>query len=107
MSTPVPADAPAPEAAAVDGVGEQHEPAAGGVRSMVERWKMEGAPARARLLLRALAWLFSLLALVVMASNQHGGSQDFRQYPEYKSVLKSNQRIAFLSSSSSFFFAMA
>ena len=102
MSKSVPADAPpsvapAPEAAAVDGVSEQHEPAGGGggVRSMVERWKMEGTPARARLLLRALAWLFSLLALVVMASNQHGGSQDFRQYPEYKSVLKSTPRIAF------------
>ena len=52
----------------------------------MERWKMDGAAARARLLLRALAWLFSLLALVVLASNQHGGSQDFRNYPEYKSV---------------------
>ncbi|PAN44330.1 hypothetical protein GQ55_9G033200 [Panicum hallii var. hallii] len=93
MSKSVPADAPpsvapAPKAAAVDGVSEQHEPAGGGgVRSMVERWKMEGAPARARLLLRAAAWLFSLLALVVMASNQHGGSQDFRQYPEYNYCL--------------------
>ncbi|XP_039782000.1 CASP-like protein 4B3 [Panicum virgatum] len=89
MSKSVPADAPAPEAAAVDGVSEQHEPAGGGggVRSMVERWKMEGTTARARLLLRALAWLFSLLALVVMASNQHGGSQDFRQYPEYNYCL--------------------
>lgn len=85
MSKSVPsADAPpsvaaAPEAAAVDGGG-------GGVRSMVERWKMEAVPARARLALRALAWLFSLLALVVMASNQHGGGQDFSQYPEYKSA---------------------
>lgn len=74
---------------AADG-GAGGEPAdASGVRSMVQRWKMDGAPARARLLLRALAWLFSLLALVVMASNQHGGSQDFREYPEYKSVLYS------------------
>ncbi|CAL4919762.1 unnamed protein product [Urochloa decumbens] len=94
MSKPVPADAPPsvapePEAAAVDGGGvtEQPEPAGGGVRSMVERWKMDGVPARARLVLRALAWLFSLLALVVMASNQHGGSQDFRQYPEYNYCL--------------------
>nr|CAB3492714.1 unnamed protein product [Digitaria exilis] len=99
MSKPVPADAPpsvvvapAPESAAVDGGVSVDEPAAatgGGVRSMVERWKMEGAPARARLVLRALGWLFSLLALVVMASNQHGhgGSQDFRQYPEYNYCL--------------------
>ncbi|CAN6297280.1 unnamed protein product [Urochloa humidicola] len=100
MSKPVPAGAPpsvapapASEAAAADvgsGVTEQHEPAGGGgVRTMVERWKMDGAPARARLVLRALAWLFSLLALVVMASNQHGhgGSQDFRQYPEYNYCL--------------------
>ncbi|BAF13613.2 hypothetical protein OsI_14070 [Oryza sativa Indica Group] len=46
---------------------------------------MEPAAARARLLLRAVAWLFSLLALVVMASNKHGhgGAQDFDNYPEY------------------------
>lgn len=56
-------------------------------RSIVERWKMEPAAARARLLLRAVAWLFSLLALVVMASNKHGhgGAQDFDNYPEYTS----------------------
>lgn len=97
MSKSVPADgppsvAPAPEAAAADGdvVGEHGPQAAGGgggVRSMVERWKMDGLPARARLLLRAVAWLFSLLALVVMASNQHGGSQDFGKYPEYNYCL--------------------
>lgn len=94
MSNPVPADrtAPAPEVAAVDGVsvGPEREPASGGgVRSMVERWKMDGAPARARLLLRGAAWVFSLLALVVMASNTHGqgGSQDFNNYPEYNYCL--------------------
>uniref|UniRef100_A0A0E0KKQ2 CASP-like protein n=1 Tax=Oryza punctata TaxID=4537 RepID=A0A0E0KKQ2_ORYPU len=56
-------------------------------RSIVERWKMDAAAARARLLLRAVAWLFSLLALVVMASNKHGhaGAQDFDNYPEYTS----------------------
>ncbi|WVZ61022.1 hypothetical protein U9M48_010962 [Paspalum notatum var. saurae] len=92
-SKSVPADgsvAPAPEAAAATHGGDigEHGPAApGGVRSMVERWKMDGAPARARLLLRAAAWLFSLLALVVMASNQHGGSQDFGEYPEYNYCL--------------------
>ncbi|CAM0877288.1 unnamed protein product [Alopecurus aequalis] len=50
-------------------------PAGGGLpasRSIAERWKMEGAPARARLLLRAaawaVAWVFSFLALVVMAT---------------------------------------
>jgi hypothetical protein len=48
---------------------------------------MDGAPARARLVLRAVGWVFSLLALVVMASNTHGGgggSKDFNTYPEYK-----------------------
>ncbi|CAD6207300.1 unnamed protein product [Miscanthus lutarioriparius] len=77
----------APAPAAADGDAGAGPADAGGVRSMVERWKMDGAPARARLLLRALAWLFSLLALVVMASNQHGGSQDFRKYPEYNYCL--------------------
>ncbi|XP_066342196.1 CASP-like protein 4B3 isoform X2 [Miscanthus floridulus] len=80
-----PSVAPAP--AAADGDAGAGPADSGGVRSMVERWKMDGAPARARLLLRALAWLFSLLALVVMASNQHGGSQDFRKYPEYNYCL--------------------
>ncbi|KAL6893824.1 hypothetical protein ACP4OV_007922 [Aristida adscensionis] len=98
MSASVPADgappprvAPQPEAAAADDGVSGHEPAAssggGGVRSMVERWKMDGAPARARLLLRGAGWLFSLLALVVMASNAHGGSHDFRNYPEYNYCL--------------------
>ncbi|XP_066339870.1 CASP-like protein 4B3 isoform X2 [Miscanthus floridulus] len=77
----------APATAAADGDAGAGPADSGGVRSMVERWKMDGAPARARLLLRALAWLFSLLALVVMASNQHGGSQDFRKYPEYNYCL--------------------
>uniref|UniRef100_M8BKV6 Uncharacterized protein n=1 Tax=Aegilops tauschii TaxID=37682 RepID=M8BKV6_AEGTA len=50
---------------------------------------MEAAPVRARLLLRAFAWLFSLLALVVMATDVHGrgGAQDFSTYPEYKHLL--------------------
>ncbi|XP_062214175.1 CASP-like protein 4B3 [Phragmites australis] len=91
MSKSVPADgqppAPAPEAVAVDGSEHEQGGGGGGMRSMVERWKMDGAPARARLLLRAVAWLFSLLALVVMASNAHGGSQDFRKYPEYNYCL--------------------
>lgn len=82
-SEPTDGPAPAPEAAAVT----DRQPASGGgggVRSMVERWKMDGAPARARLVLRGAAWVFSLLALVVMASNAHGGSHDFSNYPEYK-----------------------
>ncbi|GJM97048.1 hypothetical protein PR202_ga13944 [Eleusine coracana subsp. coracana] len=84
-----PADGPPePEAAAVDGVATEREPGGGGgVRSMVERWKMDGAPARARLVLRGAAWVFSLLALVVMASNAHGGSHDFNNYPEYNYCL--------------------
>uniref|UniRef100_A0A0D9W0Q0 CASP-like protein n=1 Tax=Leersia perrieri TaxID=77586 RepID=A0A0D9W0Q0_9ORYZ len=75
-------------AAAVDGE------VSGGVppvtsRSVVEMWKMDATPARARLLLRGIAWLFSLLALVVMASNNHGhgGAQDFHNYPEYNYCL--------------------
>ncbi|XBH73929.1 CASP-like protein 4B3 [Aegilops tauschii subsp. strangulata] len=58
-------------------------------RSIAERWKMEAAPVRARLLLRAFAWLFSLLALVVMATDVHGrgGAQDFSTYPEYNYCL--------------------
>jgi hypothetical protein len=54
---------------------------------------MEGLPARARLLLRAAAWLFSFLALVVMATDVHGrdGPNDFSTYPEYKYVEEPNK----------------
>jgi hypothetical protein len=81
MSDSLPPDGPE-AAAAVDGGAT----GGGGMRSMVERWKMDGAPARARLLLRAVGSVFSLIALVVMASNTHGdgGSKDFNNYPEYK-----------------------
>ncbi|KAE8808898.1 CASP-like protein 4B3 [Hordeum vulgare] len=69
-------------------------------RSITERWKMEAAPIRARLLLRAFAWLFSLLALVVMATDVHGrgGAQDFSTYPEYKHVVETHPSIPVSSS---------
>uniref|UniRef100_A0ACD5WGG7 Uncharacterized protein n=1 Tax=Avena sativa TaxID=4498 RepID=A0ACD5WGG7_AVESA len=77
-----PHDAPAPDAPA----GGGSVPAS---RSIAERWKMEAVPARARLLLRAAAWLFSFLALVVMATDVHGrgGPNDFSTYPEYNYCL--------------------
>ena len=55
-------------------------------RSIADRWKLEGAPARALQLLRVAAWLFSFLALVVMATDVHGrgGANDFSTYPEYR-----------------------
>jgi Domain of unknown function (DUF588) len=34
--------------------------------------------------LRLLAWVFSLLSLVVMASNKHGDGKNFDQYDEYR-----------------------
>ncbi|KAF0910991.1 hypothetical protein E2562_005380 [Oryza meyeriana var. granulata] len=82
------ASVPGAAGAAVDG-GDDVPGGAPVSRSIVERWKMDPAPARARLLLRVLAWLFSFLALVVMASNKHGhgGAQDFDNYPEYNYCL--------------------
>uniref|UniRef100_A0A0E0I778 CASP-like protein n=1 Tax=Oryza nivara TaxID=4536 RepID=A0A0E0I778_ORYNI len=49
---------------------------------------MDPSAARAQLLLRAVAWLFSL-ALVAMASNKHGhdGAHVFDNYPEYNYCL--------------------
>lgn len=37
--------------------------------------------------LRLLAWLFSLLSLIIMASNKHGDGKNFDQYEEYRLIV--------------------
>ncbi|XP_078172054.1 CASP-like protein 4B3 [Carex rostrata] len=37
--------------------------------------------------LRLLGWLFSLLSLIIMASNKHGDGKNFDQYEEYRYCL--------------------
>lgn len=54
------------------------------VRSVVRRWKREDLLEKAGLLLRALAWVFSLVAVAVLASNKQGGWMNFDRYQEYR-----------------------
>lgn len=54
------------------------------VMSVLRRWKREGYLGMASLVLRVLAWIFSALAFVVMASNKHGDWRDFDKYQEYR-----------------------
>ncbi|KAG6476928.1 hypothetical protein ZIOFF_066176 [Zingiber officinale] len=69
-------------------------PAAGGaddgskvVRSVVRRWKREDLLEKAGLVLRALAWVFSLVAVALLASNKQGGWMNFDRYQEYRYLL--------------------
>jgi hypothetical protein len=55
-----------------------------GVPDIVRRWKREDFIKRGSLGLRGLALLFSLLAFIIMASNQHGDGKDFDEYEEYR-----------------------
>ncbi|OAY73398.1 CASP-like protein 4B4 [Ananas comosus] len=65
-------------AAAADGGG------GGVVAAVLRRWRREDLLERGSLLLRGSAWVFSLIALVVMASNKHGDWRDFHRYQEYR-----------------------
>ncbi|PKA67248.1 CASP-like protein [Apostasia shenzhenica] len=57
------------------------------VTSVVRRWKREDILEKGVLLLRALGWVFSLISLVVMASNKHGDWMNFDRYEEYRYLL--------------------
>ncbi|KAF3628769.1 CASP-like protein 4B1 [Capsicum annuum] len=58
-----------------------------GVRNIIERWKREDMLKKGCLGLRGIALIFSLLALIIMASNKHGDWRDFDKYEEYRYVL--------------------
>lgn len=77
-------ESPAPPAGDV----ESQTPATGfGVTGILRRWRREDLVKRGSLALRGLGFLFSLLAFIVMASNSHGGWEDFDKYEEYRYVL--------------------
>ncbi|XP_059668095.1 CASP-like protein 4B1 [Cornus florida] len=65
-----------------------------GVTEIVRRWKREDFLKKGSLALRGLGLIFSLLAFIIMATNQHGDWKDFDKYEEYRYVLA----IAILSS---------
>ncbi|KAL0318153.1 UNVERIFIED_CONTAM: CASP-like protein 4B4 [Sesamum calycinum] len=67
--------------------GPQNSAAAGVVSNILRRWKREDFLKKASLALRALAFLFSFLAFIIMASNNHGDWKDFNKYAEYRYVL--------------------
>ncbi|WOL06859.1 hypothetical protein Cni_G15593 [Canna indica] len=57
------------------------------VRSVVNRWRREDLLEKGTLVFRALVLLFSVLAVVILASNKHGDWKDFDLYQEYRYLL--------------------
>uniref|UniRef100_A0A7N0T6K5 CASP-like protein n=1 Tax=Kalanchoe fedtschenkoi TaxID=63787 RepID=A0A7N0T6K5_KALFE len=51
------------------------------------RWRKEDIVKSGCLVLRGLALLFSLISLIIMATNKHGDGRDFDEYEEYRYVL--------------------
>lgn len=88
-----------PSSAAVAGdLENQTGPAAGGgVSNILRRWKREDLLKRGSLASRVLGFVFSLLAFVIMASNQHGDWKDFDKYEEYRYIFNFNIIIFLLS----------
>lgn len=85
-----PADAKAEEAPPpppplpADVENQRGAAAGGGVSNILQRWRREGILKRGSLAFRAFGFLFSLLAFIVMATNQHGDGREFDKYEEYR-----------------------
>ncbi|XP_018720508.2 CASP-like protein 4B4 [Eucalyptus grandis] len=73
-------------ARASPGPGAENQIAAAGlvVSSILRWWRREDMLRKGRFALQGLAFLFSLLAFIIMASNEHGGWRDFHKYEEYR-----------------------
>lgn len=56
----------------------------GGVSEVLRRWRREDLLKRGSLGLRGIALFFSFIALIVMASNEHGDWMEFDKYEEYR-----------------------
>lgn len=82
------------DAAGPAGSSDVEDPASLG--AVVRRWRAEGFPEKAALVLRALGWLFSALAFLVMACNKHGDWRDFGKYQEYRWISESSSLIRLL-----------
>lgn len=54
------------------------------ISSIIDRWKREDLLMKGNLVLRASAFVFSLISFVVMASNKHGDWMNFDRYEEYR-----------------------
>ena len=55
-----------------------------GVTGVLRRWKREDLLRRGTLALRGMAFLFSLLSFIIMATNKHGDWKNFDRYEEYR-----------------------
>ncbi|KAI3771082.1 hypothetical protein L6452_02235 [Arctium lappa] len=98
LSSPSPAKMPTPTAppTSVDAenqnVVDQTQtplppPPGYGVTGILRRWRHEDMLKRGSLGFRALGFLFSLLAFIIMASNKHGRGRNFDEYEEYRYAL--------------------
>jgi hypothetical protein len=58
----------------------------GAVGALLRRWRTQDLLDRSGSALRAAAWVFSLLAFLVMACNEHGDWRQFDRYEEYRSA---------------------
>lgn len=72
-----------PMATPAQGGGHQ-TPATGGIAGILRRWKREDLIKRGSLGLRGIAFLFSLISFIAMASNKHGDWKEFDRYEEYR-----------------------
>ncbi|XP_035545491.1 CASP-like protein 4B1 [Juglans regia] len=54
---------------------------------IVRRWKREDLIKKGSLATSVMAFLFSLLAFIIMASDKHGDWKQFDKWPEYRYVL--------------------
>ncbi|XP_057457340.1 CASP-like protein 4B1 [Lotus japonicus] len=59
----------------------------GGGGGILQQWSREDLIKRGSLGLRGLALFFSLISLILVASNKHGGWADFDKYPQYRYLL--------------------
>lgn len=59
----------------------------GVVDSMVARWRREDLLDKSPLALHAAAAVFAFIALVLVASNQHGGWMEFVRYQDFRYLL--------------------
>ncbi|KAG6435798.1 hypothetical protein SASPL_100675 [Salvia splendens] len=86
MTKPADAEETPPPAADAE---SQSAPAAagGGFSNIIQRWRREGIVKRGCVAFRAFGLLFSLLAFIIMATNQHGDGREFDKYEEYRYVL--------------------
>ncbi|CAL1378604.1 unnamed protein product [Linum trigynum] len=86
---PPPVVLPPPPGAGL-GVPPPMGPAAGdmesgfGVRGILRRWRREDRLNKASVICRGLGFVFSLLAFIIMASNNHGDWMSFDKYEEYR-----------------------